>query len=338
MTRLSEMTEARQALWTDPAWLAEVNDWLKAALRQQGMEMTAAPEQIHIQPWSTVLRVSTDAGNVYFKATAPGLAQETAITQALYQWQPDCIPQVLHTDTGRGWMLLADGGQRLRERFKAGLAMSAWMEILAEYADLQIGLAGHVDELLALGARDRRLSLLPALYQALLADTEWLLLDQPDGLTSSEYQRLLRAGPQVSALCERLAAYAIPESLHHNDLHDGNIFIKNGRTLFFDWGDSSIAHPFFSLRTVFVSIENSFGLEEDDPIFAEYAQAYLRPWTKYESEANLVEAYQIARRLWAISSAIKYKTFMSLIEAARKENAMAVPALLQELLAANPTW
>ena len=332
------MTETRQTLWTDSAWLADVNDWLEVALRQQGMEMTAVPEQIHIQPWSTVLRVPTDAGNVYFKATAPGLAQETAITQALYQWQPDCIPQVLQADTGRGWMLLADGGQRLRERFKAGLAMSAWMKILAEYSDLQIGLAGHVDELLALGARDRRLSLLPALYQALLADREWLLLDQPDGLTSSEYQRLLRAGPQVSVLCERLAAYAIPESLHHNDLHDGNIFIKNGRTLFFDWGDSSIAHPFFSLRTVFISMENSFGLEEADLIFAEYVQAYLQPWTKYESEANLLAAYQIARRLWAISSAIKYKTFMSLIEATRRENAMAVPALLQELLAANPTW
>ena len=332
------MIESGQASWTDPTWLAEVHDWLVVVLAGRGKQITAAPQQIHVRPWSTVLRVPTNEGDVYFKAVAPGLGQEMAVTQALYRWRPDSIPQVLHADSERSWLLLADGGQRLREQFQSGLAMSAWHDILAEYAALQIDLAAHVDDLLTLGARDRRLARLPDLYETLLSETEWLLIDQPDGLTLDEYQRLQQAVPQVAGLCERLAAYAIPESLHHNDLHDGNIFVKNGRLLFFDWGDSSIAHPFFSLRTAFVSMENSFGLEENDPIFDEYAHAYLRPWSAYETAENLWDVYQVAQRLWSLSSAIKYKTFMSLIEAARAANPIAVPALLKELLDANPDW
>jgi hypothetical protein len=85
-------------------------------------------------------------------------------------------------------------------------------------------------------------------------------------------------------------------------------------------------------------MENSFGLAENDPVFDEYAQVYLQRWTVFETAENLWSAYKLAQQLWSLSSAIKYKTFMSLIEAARTENATAVPALLQELLAANPTW
>jgi hypothetical protein len=332
------MAQSSQLAWTQPHWLAEVNNWLAGALAQQGIQLTADPTQIHIRPWSTVLRVPTTVGDVYFKAIAPGLGQETAVTEALYRWRPDCVPQVLYADTERSWLLLADGGQQLRAQFQAGLPMSTWHDILAEYATLQMDLVAHVDDLLALGTRDRRLSLLPSLYEALLVDKEWLLLDETNGLTTADYERLQQAVPHVAALCEQLAAYSIPESLHHNDLHDANVFVKNGRTLFFDWGDSSIAHPFFSLRTVFVSMENSFGLAENDPIFDEYAQVYLQPWTVFETAENLWSAYKLAQQLWSLSSAIKYKTFMSLIEAARTENATAVPALLQELLAANPTW
>jgi hypothetical protein len=72
------------------------------------------------------------------------------------------------------------------------------------------------------------------------------------------------------------------------------------RPLFLDWGDSSIAHPFFSLRTVFVSIEYSFDLAEDDPRFAALAQSYLQPWTAMQTAANLTAAFQLARRLWSL--------------------------------------
>ncbi len=336
--------------WTQPGWLDQVSGWIETALAREGLIITGAKETVHEEQGSIVLRVPTDAGDFYFKACAPVLAHEVGITRALYHWRPDCIPAVLQVDTKQGWLLLADGGQTLRQAFagrndhdvmsngQAVATIDTWDAVLALYADLQIDLAGHVDELLQLGTPDRRLALLPDLYQGLLADKEWLLIDQPDGLTEVEYERLLNATPQVSALCRQLASYNIPMSLHHNDLHDANIFYVGSQPLFFDWGDSSLSHPFFSLRTVFVIIEYSFSLDEGDPFFDDLAQAYLQPWTVMATIEDLTAAFKLARRLWAISSAVKYKRQLRHLPALREEYGSAVPGLLQEFLAANPQF
>lgn len=326
-------------MWQDPGWLEQAHRWIRDELVVQAIAVTGPIDQFHVRPWSTVMRIPTDQGNVYFKASTSVCAHDTAVTQTIFRYRPDTIPPVLAIDAERGWLLLAEGGQRLREAFKTGKPMSDWSQILADYADLQIDLAGHMDEFLAQGTPGQQLARLPGLYAEILADTQWLLIDQPDGLTSAEYERLAAASPQVAQMCRRLAGFAIPESLHHNDLHDGNIFVRNGRYLFFDWGDSSVSHPFFCLRTVFVSIENSFGLAEDDPMFDTFSRAYLACWTQFETEANLSAAFALARKLWAISSAVKYHVFMNRIEDElfRNDFAGAVPGLLQEFLAANPS-
>lgn len=329
--------------------MKEISSWIDTALAQEGLCVTGPLEKVHDRPWSTVLRVPTNGGDTYFKVCPPALGYEAAVTHALYSWQPDCIPAVLAVDAGQGWILMADGGETLRQSIaRRGDSRTAptirtaptdiWAEILALYAALQVDLAAHTDTLLRLGSPDRRLALLPDLYQDLLAEPQWLLIDQPDGLTVPEYQRLREAAPQVTALCQELDAYAIPMSLHHNDLHDGNIFVTDGRTLFFDWGDSSIAHPFFSLRTVFVSIEYTFGLDEQSPMFDDLAQAYLQPWTAFETAERLTAAFKLAQRLWALSSAVKYKSHMQRVTGLRDEYAGAVPGLLQEFLAANPSF
>ena len=324
--------------------MKEASDWIRSALEQEGVGISGAIERV--QAWSTVWRIPTDGGAYYFKACAPLLSHEAAVTEALYRWRPDCTLRVIKIDAHRGWLLMADGGPTLRQIFNRmangadtkPIPTEVWGDILGLYASLQIDLAGHVDKLLQLGSPDRQLALLPDLYHNLLAEPEWLLIDQTDGLSVPEYERLLEAEPQVTDLCRQLGAYAIPMSLHHNDLHDANIFVDDGRPLFFDWGDSSIAHPFFSLRTVFVSIEYTFDLDELDPIFEELAQFYLQPWHTMETAENTTAAFKLAQRLWALSSAVKYKTQIRHVPALREEYGSAVPGLLQEFLAANPEF
>jgi hypothetical protein len=337
--------------WTQPGWLNQANVWIERALAREGMVVVGTMETVHERPWSIVLRVPTAVKDFYFKACAPVLAYEAGITGALYRWRPDCIPAVLDIDVQKGWLLIADGGQTLRQAFasdrgghgtgtgaRTAPTMDIWREILALYASLQIDLAGHVHELLRLGAPDRRLALLPDLYRDLLLETEWLLIDEPDSLTAAEYARLQEATPQVTAFCQELEAYGIPVSLHHNDLHDANLFFSDSRPLFFDWGDSSVAHPFFSLRTVFVSVEYSFGLHEADPFFNELAHAYLQPWTAVAAIENLTAAFKLAQRLWALSTALKYKRQLRHLPALREEYALAIPGSLQEFLEANPEF
>ena len=94
--------------------------------------------------------------------------------------------------------------------------------------------------------------------------------------------------------------------------------------------------PFFSLRTVFVSIENSFGLEEDDPIFEELNRSYLASWRDYGTMADLAAAFEITRRLWSLSTALKYWRFLTHLEGMADEFGDAAPSLMREFLEANP--
>jgi hypothetical protein len=323
--------------WTEAAWLAEVENWIQEGVAAQGLSITGSIEQPHIKSWGTIMVAPTEQGDVYFKAMKPLLPHETAITESLSNWFPDLLPKLFKVDAERSWLLIADGGSRLRDAFNEGLEIKTWSPILTAYARLQIEIREErIGELLAMGAPDRRLGKLPQLYKELLADTEWLLIGQEDGLSSEEYERLLAGQARIEQLCSQLESFGIPAAFNHGDLHDGNVLYQDGRFLFFDWGDSQISHPFFSLRGAFVSMENTFGYEEDDPRFDDFARDYLKAWVEFDSQDRLWEAYQVAQRLWAIPSMLQWKFVMSRLETLRRVMGYAVPSLLKELLKANP--
>src|SRR5215213_6264095 len=144
--------------WTDPGWLEQAYDWIGAEVARLGDAVTGPIEQPHIYPWSTVLRVPTSRGDVWFKANAPQLAFEAGLVDLLADRRPDCVPPLLAVDLDSGWMLLADAGTRLRELVEAERDLSGWLEILPLYAGLQLDLIGDVDELLARGVPDLRLA------------------------------------------------------------------------------------------------------------------------------------------------------------------------------------
>lgn len=330
------MAQSTELMWIRPGWLERAEGWIRDELDRQGIRVSGQIEQPHVRAWGTVLRAPTESGEFYFKANAPVSAFEAAVTQALFRWRPDCTPEVLAVESAQGWLLMADGGPRVREALGERGDVRVWEEILPRYAELQIELATRVDALLAMGAPDQRVGLLPELYEAMLADRRWLPVGGPDGITSSEMRRLEDLAPSVSEMCRRLESYGIPASLHHNDLHDGNIFLRDGRYHFFDWGDSAISHPFFSLRTVFVSVENGFGLDENDPIFEELARSYLASWRDFGTREELSAAFEIARRLWSLSTAVKYWNFLNRLEGMADEYGDALPSLMWEFLEANP--
>ncbi len=302
-------------------------------MERQGIHVRGAIEQPHVRPWSTVLRVPAAEGDLYFKAAAPVLAHEVPITAALACWRSDCMLPVLAADVDRGWILMPDGGTRLRDLIRADRDVRRWEPALRLYAEAQIELAGRAEELLSMAAPDRRPAALPEGYRQLLVGTDTLRVGLPDGLTPEEYRRLQELAPRVAVLCAELASYGVPNSLHHGDFHDGNIFVRDGRHLFFDWGDCSVAHPFFSLRTTFVSVEISFDLEEGAGELPQLRDAYLEPWTCFESRSRLLAAFRLAQRLAPFVSALAWNRIVSsLPPRLQEEYAVPVPALLREFL------
>ncbi|MEZ4867774.1 MAG: phosphotransferase [Caldilineaceae bacterium] len=319
--------------WSEPQWLTEVSTWIAAELGHRGLVLRGVPQQIYTRPWSTIVQAPTADATYFFKAVIPLLAYEAALTEQLAQWQPDLLPPLLAIDAARGWLLMADGGTRLRTVLQTSQDIGHWQRVLPQYAALQIKLSQAQESCLQLGVPDRRVTRLPDLFATLLQDQVALGLDTPDGLTHAEWAQLSEAAALVREQCSRLAAAPIPMTLDHGDFHDGNIFIHDRGYWFFDWGDCSVTHPFFSLRTTFVSVENTFGVAEDDPLFNQLRDAYLEPWCAFAPQAELRRLFAITQQLAPISAALRWQMALStLAPATRNDYRAAVPSLCREFL------
>ncbi|MBK9924161.1 MAG: aminoglycoside phosphotransferase family protein [Anaerolineales bacterium] len=325
-----------QLPWHDPTWIEQAHAWIRSETARRSIQLTGEIEQPHAYSWSTVLHVPTSAGKLYFKATAPETLHEIALTEKLAGWFPDCQLELVAVDTARGWMLMRDGGEQLRASIRPTKDVRPWEPVIVKYAELQIGLAEHVEEILALGIPDHRLAVLPPLYQQLLREEESLMIGQEKGLTAEEFDKLQKLTPRFEQICMDLAAYGIPESLNHGDFHDGNVLLKNGRVTFFDWGDADVTHPFVSLRTFFVSMEIALGLDDYVPPTPEMTallHRYLEQWQGFASKEDLLKAYALSRPVASIVKTLSWHTTISRMNTdLRKEYAWIVPEVLREFM------
>lgn len=314
--------------WTDPAWVAEAHAWIQQRLDELGVRSIGTIEQPHVRPWSTVLRVPTDGGDCWFKANMPACAHEAAVVSVLARVRPDRVPELLAVDRERGWMLMGDGGERLREVIAREKSLRRWLDVLPEYAQLQIDLAGDAGELVALGSPDRRLETLASQYEQ--------LLDELDCFAESELAPLRTLAPRVAEMCEQLASYGIPETVQHDDLHDGQVFVRDGGYLFFDWGDSCVSHPFFSMA---VTLEGQLAWGLDDVERSEdirpFQDAYVEPFTRWASVPALAEAHAIALRLGWICRALNWHRIASALDSPDREESLGGTELRLQLFRAG---
>ena len=299
--------------WTDPVWLDEAHEWLRARVDDRGLRLTGELEQPHVRPWSTVLRAPTTGGDVWFKANMPLLAYEAGVVELLAERRPDCVPELIAADLERGWMLMADGGERLREVVERERDLGRWREVLPLYGQLQLDLVEDVDRLRGLGLPDRRLETLAAQYEELVSRVETV--------TAEERRRLLELVPRIAELAAQLAGHGIPETIQHDDLHDGQVFVRDGRYLIFDWGDACVSHPFFSMS---VTLEGGlqWGLDdvEGSEDIAPYRDAYLQPFARLGEHAGLEQAHAAALRLGWVCRALNVERFASALESPHRES------------------
>jgi hypothetical protein len=322
--------------WAQPEWIAAASEWVADQI--DGAAITGGVEQVHLVPWSTVLRVPTADGDLYLKAASLSGTFEPALTVLLAERFPDRTAEPVAIDAERGWLLTRDAGTRLRELMEAAADLHHWETLLPAYADLQIQLAPSADELLALGVPDRRLARIPGQLEELLDDPEALMLGLPDGLTSDELLRLRERLPEVAAMCQELRGLGIPETLQHDDFHDGNVFVRDGTHVFFDWGDSCVSHPFHTLVVTLRTVAMRFDLEPGGREILRLRDAYLE---RFGEQASLLKAFDLAYAVGTIGRALAWHRYVRESDPRyRSEIADAVPYGLQRFLEGGPigTW
>jgi hypothetical protein len=285
----------------------DVQSWLAA----QGVEASGPIETIHERPWSTVLRVPTADGDLYLKQEQPLQAYEIPLTVALASRWPDRVPEVVAADIERSWLLLRDGGIRIADSGNFELFPRA----LALYGELQVGEVEHVDELLGFGLRDLRLPVVVELYEP--------FFDRDQRLEPGEVTRLLSLAPRFRQLCAELDELRLPASVQHDDLHEWNVFERDGRVAIYDWGDSSVGFPLWSW------LKPSWSLEDPEPARA----AYVEVWASFASEAALRRALELAIPTGLFPYALQVRRQYDATQA-HSDYGTYLPQRLRQLLAA----
>jgi len=227
---------------------------------------------------------------VWFKSCAAVQAFEPRLTVALADRSPALLPQVIAHDEQRAWLLLADAGVPVGQR---GNPPKAWLDALPRYAELQMREAAFTLDHLTAGVPDLRLDALPERHAGLVSGS----------LPLTDSERLLLTGfaPTFRRWCRDLAEFGLPATVQHDDLHHNNLYLRDGRALILDWGDTSIGHPFESLVVTFQFLESVNGLDRTHRWFARLRDAYLEPWGR-----EYADAFELALRVGTCAHAIAW--------------------------------
>lgn len=318
--------------WELPGWDGVVEAWILDELAAQAIQVTGPIDFIHKRAWSAFASMATSVGTVYFKAPAPSLHFEAGLTQQLSRIRPDCMAELISVHPEQGWMLMLDSGEMLRQHINSVDDLHHWHHLLPLYAAFQRDLLRHVPQLLETGIDDRRLAIFPQLVEDLLQDRTNLRVDNPPGLSGAEYQRLLDLQPRISEQCIQLMSFNLPETICHEEVHDGNVLVDEGHYRFIDWSDSCVGHPFFTMLVTIRHTAYRLKLDEFAPEMVRLRDIYLDAWTDYGSPADLRSAFAIAYRLAMINRSLSYHQVLGPLPERYKVENDAIPGWLQDYL------
>ncbi|GLY33767.1 phosphotransferase [Kineosporia sp. NBRC 101731] len=198
---------------------------------------------IKLRPWAATWRVERpQAPDLYLKCSTAQTGHEATVLQTLTEVVPDLVPELVAADPAAHRLVVASAGTVLRDLKKIDtFDLTAWVPPVESFARLQRRVAPpHADKLLTQGVPDER----PHRYPQMLRDFS----------TAGQLPAAMR--DRLATLADRWEtreprwwrASSIPVSIQHGDLHDGNVAVDaEGRARFFDFGDSTVAHPFTTM-------------------------------------------------------------------------------------------
>lgn len=284
-------SERRRAPWEELGWYRSASEWILEQLDRLSYRPTGSIEQIKgAWGWSSLLRVDTDRGHLYFKACYPRPPFEADLLPRLAELWPANMPRVVAADSERNWTLIAEfSGINLEP-----LGMDLHARALTKFAELQRESADQMPRWRKAGVRDMS----PV---ALLTELQ---------LNEAAYSRIEDLMPRIRELLQRLANSPIPLVLANEDFRAGNIHVVGDDFLYFDWAFGVIAHPFFGLNYFLnrmirdPQIDGFRWRVELNEARRTLRDAYLAQWTEYASMDRLVEEFWICRRLYYLYDAI----------------------------------
>ena len=136
--------------WNQLGWLEQARAWVTDQLARGGTNPPFVFRGVKVgNPFHFVTAIETQEARFFFKAGDHG--REAELTEALRQWYPGQIPEVVAVDASRNWMLMRDFGDRLSDLPEDP---ACYARMLRQFSLLQIDSTEHIGELMALGCPD----------------------------------------------------------------------------------------------------------------------------------------------------------------------------------------
>ena len=285
--------------------------WLETVLDKKGISMTGEPRTVRKRPWSEVTEIPTSEGALYFKRQTSRLANEAKLAPFIASHFPEALPEMIATDSDLGFLLMHSAGVSLRSVLQTAPDIAHWRRLILLHSQIQREFVSRTEELVQHGAMDRRLSLLPAMYKSLLPFAESLRPNDCEALSADENQKLREMTLPFQEMCQVLQHCGLPETVNHDDLHDGNAFVQDGVYRLIDWGDCSASFVFFTLPVTLASAAHSMSLEDDSPDIISLRDEALSHWEDFASRPDLIAVYKTAERVNCIHRALTWRQAIS---------------------------
>jgi hypothetical protein len=300
--------------------------WFDQQLTSLGIRRTAPPTLVKERPWANVFSSETDRGLVWLKVSGAGTRFEVGLYALMHRIAPEHVLEPLALDVDRAWIVLPDGGRILADQTDAERLPGQLADVFAQYAELQIAVAAHVEDLLSVGVADMRAEMLPERFEQALEFVAAYIARRGTPEERATYEQLTGLRTQVAQWCERLAAAPGAASLDHNDLHPWNVFWVEGRPAkFYDWGDAVVAHPFASMLVGLGVLKRLHHLPDRDHRLLQVRDAYLEPFGALGSRAELVETCELACRVAEIARCLVWARAAGEMGAAAPDSYQTAP-------------
>jgi hypothetical protein len=305
---------ANRPPWEFSGWHKEASDWINAEISKTGNMALDDVQQFKVGARSSVLAVATTEGRIFFKASVGETPSEAVFTQALSELWPDRIAPPLAVDSQRNWLLMNDH----RSLGYTDLPESGYANATTAFAELLINSKDHLPAWKDLNCPDYSLETIESFSRDFATHLE--LINAGDlALKSEQSDTLVAYIKEWGALCSSLADFDFPLTLVDLDFNTSDIAYSSDSYKFFDWQETVISHPFFTVLNLFDHLRRPREYQEVPTVEVSKEElncdvlqdAFLTPFNVFESDERVQEAFELAKAIFPV---VKIKWWVDTIE------------------------
>lgn len=270
-------------------WFLALKQWVQREIGAHELHLNGRFRQLNACPTFSLIRFETDGPAVWFKAVGAPKQREYPLTLALARSFSHFVPQIIATRPEcNGWLAREAEGFLLNDCS----ALASWEAAATDLAELQISSLGQSLHLLDSGARDLRACALTDFVEPFFRAMGELMERQtkmPPPVLSRKELRLLSA--RVQDALTVLEQTGIPTTLGHLDVNPGNIVYSSTGSVFLDWAEAFVGHPFLTFEFLREHFRRNFGQDQSQE--TQFVASYTSLWHAFVSEGDIRRVLEV---------------------------------------------